>query len=149
MKLSPEDQRVRHAIFQHFIQRGTAPDAVGLGEQLGQSQAEMQAAFERLEDAHALVLAPATHNIWMIHPFSAVPTHHIVHTEGGDYWANCAWDMLGIPVVIGLDAVSHVSCEHCDADIEVEIQNGKLVRGDAVVHFTVPARRLWDNVGYT
>ena len=146
--LTPDDQRVRHAIFQHFIAQGTAPSAAEMGAQLGVTEPEMQAAFHRLEAGHAVVLAPTTDNIWMMHPFSAVPTHHIVHTEGRDYWANCGWDLLGVPVVVGMDSVSHVTCEHCTEDIEIVTQDGK-VSGDAVVHFTVPARRFWDNVGYT
>ena len=116
--------------------------------QLGASEQEMQAALHRLEAGHALVLAPTTDNIWMVHPFSAVPTQHIVHTDARDYWANCGWDLLGVPVVVGMDSVSHVDCEHCTEDIEIVVEAGK-VSGDAVVHFTVPARRFWDNVGYT
>ena len=149
MKLSTEDQLFRHTIFQHFIQHGVAPRAEDFAAQLGQSTEDVQAALKRIEDTHGLVLAPTTHNIWMMHPFSAVPTHHIVHTDERDYWANCGWDLLGVPVVVGSDSISHVNCEHCDDQIEIAIRGDDLVVGDAVVHFTVPARRFWDNVGYT
>jgi hypothetical protein len=149
MRLSQEDQQIRYFIIQHFIQQGTAPSTEELCAQLGQSAEEVQAALKRHENAHALVLAPATYNIWMMHPFSAVPTHHIVHTEERDYWANCGWDLLGVPVVVGTDSVSHVGCEHCDEQIEIVAQVGGRIMGEAVVHFTVPARRFWDNVGYT
>lgn len=105
MNLSAPDQRIRYAIFQHFVQHGHAPNTEELGAQLGQPVEDLQAAFKRLENAHSLVLAPSTHNIWMMHPFSAVPTHHIVHTDTRDYWANCGWDLLGVSVVVGMDSV--------------------------------------------
>lgn len=149
MILNSDDQHIRYTVFQHFIQHGVAPSAQELGVQLGASEQEMQAAYKRLEAGHALVLAPSTYNIWMMHPFSSVPTHHIVHTDERDYWANCGWDLLGVPVVVGMDAVSHIECEHCQEQIEIVVKDGKLTAGDVVVHFTVPARRFWDNVGYT
>jgi len=147
--LNPEEQHIRHAIFQHIIAHAAAPTAAEMAAQLGGSVEEMQAAFKRLESPHSLVLAPSTHNIWMMHPFSAVPTHHIVHIDEHDYWANCGWDLLGVSVVVGMDSVSNVTCAHCDEPIEIVIKDRELVSGEAVVHFTVPARRFWENVGYT
>ena len=149
MILTPEDQLIRYEIMQHFITKGAAPRVEEMSEKWGKSVEEINTAFERLQENHALVLAPGTSNIWMIHPFSAVPTHHIVHTKERAYWANCGWDLLGVPVVTVIDSTIHVSCEHCEEKIEIEIRDGEIVKGDAVVHFTVPARRFWDNVGYT
>ena len=75
----------------------------------------------------------------MAHPFSAVPTPFRVDTAELAYWGNCAWDALAIPALLSLDAtVSARSAE-----------SGELVNVDGVVHFVVPPRRFWDNVGYT
>jgi len=149
MRLTKHDQQVRYLIVLQFIQKGTAPSLDELCAQLEETSEEVAKALKRLEEAHALVLAPATSNIWMLHPFSAVPTHHIVHTDERYYWANCGWDLLGVPVVIGKDSNIHVPCTHCDEKVKIVIRDGEVVEGDAVVHFTVPARRFWDNVGYT
>ena len=85
----------------------------------------------------------------MAHPFSAVPTPFRVDTAELAYWGNCAWDALAIPALLSLDAtVSARSAESGEA-MELTFRSGELVNVDGVVHFVVPPRRFWDNVGYT
>ena len=31
----------------------------------------------------------------------------------------------------------------------VEVREGRLVRGEGVVHFAIPAHHWWDNIGFT
>ena len=31
----------------------------------------------------------------------------------------------------------------------LEVRHGRLVRGEGVVHFGVPAARFWDNIAFT
>ena len=51
-----------------------------------------------------------------------------VRAGGGD---------LGVPVLVG------------EADLLRERGGGELARGAGVVHFALPARRWWDNIGFT
>lgn len=85
----------------------------------------------------------------MVHPFSAVPTPFAVETARATYWANCAWDVVAIPSLLGLDATASPECADCGEEIPLTFRGGELVEGDGFVHFVVPPRHFWDNVGYT
>ncbi len=95
-----------------------------------------------------IVLAPGTRSIWMAHPFSAVPTPYRVHSGGVSYWANCAWDALGIAAILERDTHCECRCPDCNQRMDLSVSRGAGV-GSGVVHFGVPARRFWDNVAYT
>ena len=51
--------------------------------------------------------------------------------------------------VLGSDGTSASACADCDDPMIVEVEDGSLVSDDAVVHFLVPPRRFWDDVGFT
>jgi hypothetical protein len=143
------DRGVRFAIYGHFAATGEAPATADLASTLERPVADVEGALERLAAAHVLVLAPGTHNLWMAHPFSAVPTSFPVRTAARTYWANCAWDVLGIAALLDEDAESRTTCPDCAEPITLRVAGGRLEPSDAVVHFVVPPRHFWDNVGFT
>ena len=145
------DLRIRNAVYSSFVSAGIAPSAAGIGGELGLAVEEVEAAFQRLHDAHALVLQPGSTRIRMLNPFSAVETPHRVETAGRWWHANCAWDALGIPHALHeRDARIHSRCPDCGDRLELELGGGELVRGsELLVHFVVPARRWWDDIGFT
>ena len=96
----------------------------------GSTPHEVEDAFRRLHDAHALVLEPGTAEIRMLNPFSAVETPHRVHADGRDWYANCAWDALGHPGrAARRTASSSRACPDCGEQLELEVRDGELVRG--------------------
>ena len=41
-------------------------------------------------------------------------------------------------------------CACCDETLRLRVEDGELVEGsDVLVHFLVPARRWWDDIGFT
>ena len=46
----------------------------------------------------------------MANPFSGVETPFKVHANGKSYFANCAWDTLGIPAALHVDAEIEAAC---------------------------------------
>ena len=145
------DLRVRNAVYGAFVRDGRAPDVPGTAAELGAGEAEVAAAYGRLHEAHALVLDPGDPpRIRMLNPFSAVETPHRVEAAGRDWFANCAWDALGIPAALGVDAVVRSACADCGEGLRLEVRDGELVEGhDLLVHFAVPARSWWDDIGFT
>lgn len=141
--------KVRSTIIQHLAATGRGPSSEEVAEELGLSSNRVEQIFCRLEDAHAIALAPASPNVWMAHPFSAVPTPFPVETTRVRYWANCAWDMLGIPAALQVDSSTTTSCPDCGEQLTVKVRGGELEPTDTVVHFAVPPVRFWDNVGFT
>ena len=79
------DLLVRNLTYGLFIELGRAPTAGDVAAATGASTEDVQVAWRRLHDAHALVLHPATGEIRMANPFSAVPTAYRVDA-GGRWW---------------------------------------------------------------
>ena len=144
------DLDVRGHVYSAFVETGQAPTAAQTAAALDLSEPEAEAAYRRLHDAHALVLRPGSTRILMANPLSAAPTPHSVHCRGRWWFANCAWDALGIPAAMHEDAVVESACADCGEPLSLEVRDGKLTRGsELLVHFVVPARQWWDDIGFT
>lgn len=140
---------MRLLIYQTLVDTATAPGAEDLAYALGLSVVQIAESIDRLAADHAIALAPGTRNVWMAHPFSAVPTAYSVRTAHRTYWANCAWDALGIPALLGVDGEVSTQCADCGEALMLRVQHGEVEPGDAVVQFVVPPKRFWENVGFT
>jgi hypothetical protein len=135
--------RVRNEVYDAFVREGRAPTAAETAEALGLAPEEVEAVFSRLHDAHALVLQPGSREIRMLNPFSAVETPHRVEAGGRTWFANCAWDALGIPAALHADGLVESRCPDCGEPLELQVRDGELVRGaELLVHFVVPATAL-------
>jgi hypothetical protein len=143
------DRDVRLFVYRHFIDAGEAPTVARAAEALGRSADEVEGALRRLEAARVLVLAPGTLNIWMANPLSAVPTAFRVTTASGSWWGSCVWDAFGIPAMLAEDAVISTHCPDCGEALELSVRGGSVEPAAGVAHFAVPARRWWENIGYT
>ncbi len=98
-----------------------------------------------LHDRHALVLGTGG-EIRMALPFSAVPTIHRVTSGDRSWWANCAWDALAIPLLLGIDAEVESAWADTGEPARFAVTNGDLVDDDGTVRYSVPARRWWDDI---
>jgi hypothetical protein len=145
----PTDRRIRHAIYAHTIAHGTVPTREQLAAALDLPVADVDASLLRLAGRHLIALAPGTTNIWMAHPFSAVPTGYRVETAKRTYWANCAWDVLGIAALLETDVRATSICPDCGESLETVVENDAARSTGEVVYFGVPPRRFWENVGFT
>ena len=145
------DLRIRTHLYASFVADGHAFTPAETGEALGLAEKEVAEAYERLHDAHALVLDPGTTEIRMLNPFSAVETPYRVDAGGRSWFGNCAWDALGILGALHAEEGHVVSaCPDCGEQLELEVAGGELVGGvDLLVHFVVPARRWWDDIVFT
>jgi hypothetical protein len=147
--LNDLDSTVRLAVYDFVIAHGRSPSIAGLASAVSAEPDNVRESLHRLADAHMLVLTPGTTNVWMAMPFSTVPTRFVVETPGRSYYANCAWDALGVPVVLGVDAVVTTACADCGEPVELKVENGSLRDFDGFVHFAVSVCHWWDDVGYT
>ena len=143
------DRVLRQFIYETIARTGRPPSHEAMAEHRGLAREEVEAALVKLEEQHALALAPTTRNIWMAHPFSAVPTPFAVEGDQLTYWANCAWELVAIPPLLKLDARAEPRCAESGEPMPMVFRAGELVEGDGFIHFIVPPRRFWDNVGYT
>ena len=144
------DLRIRNHLYASFVRDGSAASVSEAAEALELALDEVRDAYQRLHDAHALVLQPGKTEVRMLNPFSAVETPHRVESGGRSWFANCAWDALGIPAALHADGRIESACPDCAEPLELEVRNAELVHGaELLVHFVVPARRWWDDIGFT
>ena len=142
------DNDVRVAVYRFFVDEGRAPVAAEIAALVSRPPAEVEAAYRRLQEEHILVLAPGSPYIWMANPFSALPTPFTVSCNGKVFWGNCIWDSLGILALLGADGTVSAPCPDCGEPLALEVSGGELKGSDEIVHFAVPARHWWDDIGF-
>lgn len=148
MPVDEEDRRVRNATYRLFVEVGRAPRVEEVAQVEGLGATDVDAAWRRLHDAHALVLHP-NGEIRMANPFSAVPTTHRAFAAGRPWFANCAWDAIGICAALHSDGDIETSCPCCNNGIELSIRAGRPSDESLLFHCLVPAQSWWDDIGYT
>ncbi len=132
-----------------MIETASAPSVTETAIALGHPAEQIDAAFTALAVSRVIVLRPECSTVWMAMPFSNVPTPFNVISNGRAYYANCAWDAFGIAALLGTDARVFTTCADCGGALERKINGGALCETRGVVHFALPARRWWEDIGFT
>jgi hypothetical protein len=140
------DLAIRHFVYHHFALETRPPSVVETAEAFGLAEEQARAAYERLDHNHFFFLDPGTTNIRMANPFSAIPAQFTVRVGQKSYWANCAWDMLGIPAALQEDATITAEYEDTLETVVMEVKDGQVVHGGGLVHFPLPARQWYDDL---
>ena len=141
---------VRLYVYRQLIETSSAPSAADVARALSRDATAVEDAFRALADAKHLVLRPGTPpTIWMAMPFSNAKTPFTVIAGGRAYYANCAWDAFGIAAVLRADSRIVTTCADCGGAIERTISNGAVTDRRGFVHFALPVRRWWDDIGFT
>jgi hypothetical protein len=143
------DTNVRQAVYQHFASTGQAPLLATVAAQLVCSEDDVRLAYGRLRANRVLLLEPDGETIRMAPPFSGVPTPHAVDVGRQTYFANCAWDALGIPAALHQEAVVHSSCGQSGTSLRLEVGLGGPEPSDWLFHCQVPAARWWVDLVFT
>jgi hypothetical protein len=138
------DLDLRRRTYGTFVELGRAPAPEELGP-----RDEIVAGWRRLHDAHALVLNPATDELRMANPFSAVPTAYRVKADGRWWYANCAWDAFGICAALHVDGRIETSCADCGEPITLEARDERPDDETLLFHCLVPAERWWADIVFT
>ncbi|MFI5374357.1 MAG: organomercurial lyase [Candidatus Rokuibacteriota bacterium] len=141
------ERRVRAAVYASFRDEAAAPSVAHLAADLDAPREEVGAALRALADLHCLVLVPGTESIWMAHPFSGIETDFQVTVGTRRWFVNCGWDGLALLALLG-DGSLATHSPATGEPLGFESRGGR-IRGDGVVHFLVPARRFWDDIGHT
>ena len=143
------DREVRLSVYRHFVRTGRAPSLSETSGDVGVDPAAISPSLERLDANRVLVLHPTTRQLWMAMPFSAVPTEFRVTSGERAWWANCAWDALGISAMLQVPVEVTTSCTDCGDPLAVRTTGRALSNSSGVIHFAVPAAAWWDDIGFT
>lgn len=117
----------QQSILRSFAGSGHAPEAADL-EQVAQAfSRDRQEILAELAAEDFVTLDHQGH-IQAAYPFSATPTAHRVRlTDGTEVWAMCAIDALGIPDMLGTDAVINSSDPVTGETITITSTSGQMI----------------------
>jgi len=141
--------QIRQYVYHYFAEATYPPDVDDTADLFGMPVEETAEYYKELHNRHAFFLEPETLTIRMANPFSGIPTDFKVHANGKTYYANCAWDMLGIPAALHTDAVIEAVCTESNETVQLEIKNGRVFDSDLLVHFPLPFSRWYDDLVFT
>ena len=142
------DTRVRLFTYRFMLRHEKAPTVREIAGGLASPIAKVRAALARLSESHAF-MQQENGELWRIAPFSCIPTAFPVTIGKKTWFANCIWDALGIPAMLGKDAQIKAACGCCNYDMPLEIHDGKLSSSRGVIHIAVPAREWYKDVAFT
>ena len=138
--------QVRSFIYQQFALTSRPPSVEATAREYGVSPDQAASIYRELHQRHAVFLEPGTTSIRMANPFSAIPTPFRVQAEGQSYWANCAWDALGVPAALHRDATIEATAAETGQPVVIQVAGGEAAGHGELVHFPLPFRRWYDDL---
>ena len=143
------DSIVRNFVFGKAAATGAVPQAAEIAQELALSAEEVDAVLKRLAASKVLIMAPNNGDIWAANPFCAVASGFRVDVNAQRYWGICVWDALGIIAALGASSgMVRAPCGDCGDILQLEFSAGELAHSEGVIHFAVPAREWWKNIGF-
>jgi hypothetical protein len=143
------DTRTKLAIYRHFAETGRGPAPGEVAELVGSDVDTVLDAYARLRARRVLALEPDGATIRMAPPFSGVPTPHVVLVGGKRYFANCAWDALGVPAALQRPGEVHSRCGQTGEPLHLEVGLEGPGPSTWLFHCLVPAAKWWDDIVFT
>jgi hypothetical protein len=151
--------QTRAFVYAHFADTTRPPSVDETAAHFNISTEKAGELYKELHNRHSFFLEPETLTIRMANPFSGIPTDFKVHANGKTYFANCAWDMLGIPAALGCDAVIDAVFTESNEAVQLEIREGQITNSQftnsqstnhqLLVHFPLPFARWYDDLVFT
>ena len=140
---------IRAFVYRHFAETTHPPPVDETAAHFALTHEQTVSAYEELHGRHAFFLQPGTQDILMANPFSGVETPFKVYANNKTYFANCAWDSLGIPIVLGGEAEVEAACAQSDEPIRLSITDQQVQDSDALVHFLLPFKSWYNDLTFT
>jgi len=143
------DARIKLAAYAHFAETGRGPIPAEVARRSGTDVATVLDAYPRLRAQRLLLLEADGASIRMAPPFSGVPTPFVVSVGGTRYYANCAWDALGIPAALHEQATVQSHCEQSGEPLRLNVGRSGPEPSPWLFHCLVPAAKWWDDIVFT
>jgi len=143
------DTAVKVAIYRSTAQTGRPPSLDTVAQQVDAAPDTVRQAYTRLRTSRVLFLEPDGVTIRMAPPFSGVPTQHRVTVDEIEYYANCAWDALGIPAALHRPGLVRSRCEQSLEPLLLPVSESGPKASTWLFHCLVPAAKWWDDLVFT
>jgi hypothetical protein len=136
-------------VYRRFADTTHAPSVDETAARFALAHEEAASAYEALNNLHTFFLCPGTHDILMANPFSNIETSFRVHAKGKTYFANCAWDSLGIPAALHCAADVEATCSQSGEQVSLQVRDGHVSESAVLAHFLVPFEYWYDDLVFT
>lgn len=143
------DAQVRLALYRHFAETGRAPSPADVARRAGVDPDAVLDSYRALASKRLLVLDTDGASIRMAPLFSGVSTQHVVEAGGVRFFANCAWDALGIPAALRAPGTVRSRCEQSKEPLLLHVGLDGPEPSDWVFHCLVPAAKWWEDIVFT
>ena len=143
------DLKTRYQIYRFFADRCRAPSFEEVADLLNAEKENVRVSFHKLHERHMIFLESGTDNIRMANPFSAIPTRFRVMSGNREWWANCAWDSLGIAAALEIDAQIESRYPDIEKTVEFQVKQGMVDGKNHVIYFPLPCRQWYDDLIFT
>jgi len=143
------DLSVKLAVYGHFAETGRAPEPEDVAKRTGIAVPDVLESYRSLRSQKLMLLEPDGRSIRIAPPFSGVPTQHIVEAGGLSFYANCAWDALGIVAALQTPARVRSRCEQSMEPLDLAVGLDGPPSSTWLFHCLVPAARWWDDLVFT
>lgn len=141
---------LRTFVYDQILTGGPVPSSADIGAHFGVSAADARRALAELRIGKTVLVEEGSGEIWMAGPFSARETGYRVEHDGHSWWANCAWDMFGVAHLVQAPVTVETHCCDCGTPMSLRCDPSCPPPNDAgVIHFLVPARHWYDDIGFT
>ncbi len=147
--LSEFDLKVRYQIYRFFADHCTAPSYQQIASLLSAEKEMARVSFHQLHERHMIFLEPHADTLRMANPFSAIPTRFKVTSGNKQWWANCAWDSLGIAAALKRDVQIKASYPDTQETVELQVEHGRVDGKNHIVYFPLPCREWYDDLIFT
>ena len=144
------DAELRIFIYDRLIGDGRAPTSSDIASHFHLTQSDALERLASLKVGKTVLVHPTTHEIWMAGPFSAAESAYGLTDGTRTWWANCAWDMFGVAVLVGRTLRATGACPDCGEKLTIDCDPDRPpTTADGVVHFLLPARHWYDDISFT
>ena len=140
---------LRIFVYEHLVANGMPPTLEEIAKNFGTTAALARQELAGLKIGKTILVHPESGEIWMAGPFAAAKTDYQAIAGDRSWWANCAWDMLGIPMVLNTAVQVHTKCTDCGSPMTIDCDPSRAPTETAVVHFLVPARHWYEDIAFT
>jgi alkylmercury lyase-like protein len=143
------DTKIKLTVYRHFAETGRRPSPEEVAGLSGSDVGSVLDAYGRLRAQRVLVLEADGSSIRMAPPFSGVPTQHVVIVDGKQYFANCAWDALGVPAALHRPGQVQSRCGQSGEPLNLKVDLEGPEPCTWLFHCLVPAAKWWDDIVFT
>ena len=130
---------LRSFIYRTFHTQGRAPFVEDIMREFSlKDRTAVAKALWTLHEGHHVLMAPfsSAEHVLMAWPFSNIANVHRVYIpcKAGVFYANCAWDLFGIHVIMGKEyTLALTACHQTGDEIAFELEAGNFTVVDAAV----------------